>query len=288
MVGPERSWDRFQSNQNIRNAQEQVKKDEFKKPTQTQKPPMEQLSQNNIPEKISVKEEKKQESKSWGEFLTPSSYEKEPENDESLFSEITRNVVSNAARLGERFLGRYGDIQKSLKETVQKNPLTSGILGKALHDLMGEEKWEQLVNPKKGAKPLNFPTSEELQKTTEGLTGEYTKPKNKKEQALQEFSGDVGSTITGKAASFKNIAMNNLGIPAASNAVKQTISHLGFGEDKATYSKLGAWTALSLLGNVNARGFASNLMNQGRKGYGQGINAEIPRYQKNLNNSSCN
>jgi len=274
MVKPERSWDRFETNQSIRNAQEQIKKDEFQNPIQQQQQPAQELT--------------KEQDKSWGQYPTPSTYEKEPENDESIFSDLTRNLSSYAARLGERFLGRYGDTQKALKEIAQKIPLSTGILGKALHDLMGEEKWEQFVNPKKGAQPLSIPTSEELQNVTEGLTGEYTKPKNKKEAAIQEFFGDVGSTISLKPISLKNISVNNLGIPAASNAVKQTVSHLGFGEDKATYSKLGAWTALSLMANVNARGFAANLMNIGRKGYGQGVNVDLNRYQKNLNNSMRN
>src|SRR6185437_11315100 len=142
MVKPERSWDRFETNQSIRNAQEQIKKDEFQNPIQQQQQPAQELT--------------KEQDKSWGQYPTPSTYEKEPENDESIFSDLTRNLRSYAARLGERFLGRYGDTQKALKEIAQKIPLSTGILGKALHDLMGEEKWEQFVNPKKGAQPLSI------------------------------------------------------------------------------------------------------------------------------------
>src|ERR1700685_2077148 len=93
----QRSWDTLQrpNSQNKNNQQPPIETD----PIQTE----------------DVKDN--QANKSWTPLQTPETYQgaPDPTADEDSFGYLVRNVVSNAARVGESHLGRYGDTQSFLK-----------------------------------------------------------------------------------------------------------------------------------------------------------------------------
>ena len=128
-----------------------------------------------------------------------------------------------------------------------------------------------------------FPTSNQLKEISQKASSGYTAPKTKGEERLQNVTEDVGSTLmTGRPASMRNALINNLGIPLATNAISNIVEDTGFGKDKANIAKMATWTALSLLGNVNAPQHASELMNRGRNGVPNTVQADVPRLQRRL------
>lgn len=288
MVSP--SWDSFQR-PNIQNQtppQKEIR--QAKKPILEKEVPILPIQQipneqqelnEEIPGDFQDAQSPEGEKPQWGNFQTPETYQGEPDptKDESALGYITRNITSNASRLGEQILGRVGNLEKFGTDVLSSLPQAGGILGWAISELVGPEKWEKMV---KGKGPV-FPTSEEIKEFSQSASKGYTKPKTKGEEKFQGFTEDVGSMIgPGRAPTARNIAINNLGIPAAANAVKEVVNGLGFGESKADVAKLGAWTALSLMGNVNAPQYASELMNRGRNGIPNTVNIDVPRLQNRL------
>ncbi len=71
-------------------------------------------------------------------------------------------------------------------------------------------------------------------------------------------------------------------IPAAANAVKETVEGLGFGEEKAAMAKAAVWMPLMLAYSVNGNQYASNLMNRGREGLPQTLRMDVPRFTNRL------
>jgi len=228
---------------------------------------------------------------SWGDFQTPHTYQGpvDPTAEEDTLGYIARNLLSFQSRGAEQVLGKAGNIEKFGKDVLSNFPSMGGILGYGISQLIGPERWERLVKGAPGQQQ-QLPTSQDIRQITEKATKGYTEPKTPNEAKLHEFIEDVGATLTGKQPKIlgktakQTALINNLGIPAASNAVKQVVSGLGFGEDAATVSKLGTWTALSLLGNINAPNYASDLLNKGREGVPSNIQINVPRLTQRLNN----
>lgn len=220
----------------------------------------------------------------WGDFDSPETYQGEPDptEDEDTIGYFVRNIARGASRIGEQLVGKYGNIEKMGKDFISNVPISSGLLGYGLQKLIGQERWEQLVKGRPGQQQM-LPTSEQLKEMSEEITGGYTRAKTSKEEKIDKYIEDIGSTLGGnRAVNLRNVAVNNLGIPVASNVVQNVIEDLGFGKDKAMVGKLGAWTALSLLGNVNAPRYASDLTNQGRNGIPQNLNYNTPRMMQRL------
>ncbi len=262
MVAQSFSWDNFQKNE------DQSKKDDGLAKKQSE-PEIE-------PQKMS-----------WGNFQNTSTYQGKPDPtaDESTLGYLGRNLASNAARAAESYLGRYGNIQEVVGNVLTKFPGSMGLAGQALADWMGPKGWETFIKGKEGS-PLvpKLPTSSDLRKATESATGDYTKPKTQNEKKLQEFTGDVAGIGRRVGNTATQQLVNNLGIPAASNAAKAAVEGLGFGEQAGTWTKLAAWTSLSLLNTVNAPMYAASLMN----GFGPNVVANVPRYQNQINATARN
>jgi hypothetical protein len=232
----------------------------------------EAFESNQVPQDVQPVEQQATSTPSWDQFQTTNTYQGEPDptSNESSWGYLTRLAVSNLARGTEHFLGKHGDIEAAGRKLLPKGSM--GLLGDSLLEMMGRDSF--------------LPTSEELkQNITFPLTGEYTKPKTKKEAIAQEISGDVGSIGRGRGT-IRQQLINKLGIPVASTTAKETVEHLGLGEEKGSWAKMAAMTALSLLNNVNATAYAANLMNQGRQGFGQNIAANVPRYENAINRAA--
>ena len=266
MVNP--SWGNFQKpNQNIPNEEKEFIQE--------------------FPGDLQDSEKPEKEKPQWGNFQSPNTYQGEQDltADEDIFGYTIRNISANASRLGEQFLGRYGNMEKMGKDILTNYPKTGGVIGWALSELMGPERWERMVKGVPG-RQQQLPTSQQLKEFSEKATGGYTKPKTPGEERFQEVTEDIGSTISGRTfenPTLRNIGLNNLLIPAASNVTKEIVEDLGFGKDKANMAKIAVWIPFSLAANVNANQFAANLMNQGRQGFGPNVVANIPRYQNRMN-----
>lgn len=252
----------------------------FQKPQPREK---ESQSEEIINEDESDVQKNERPQPQWGNFQSPSTYQGEidPTEEESTIGYLVRNLTQSASRIGEQIIGARGNVEKMGRDVLTNYPQAGGLLSWGLSELLGPEKWEKTVKGVDGKSQI-FPTSENIKEISQKATGGYTKPKTPGEEKAQGVIEDIGSTIRGRPSSLRNVAVNNLGIPLAANAVKQTVTGLGFGEDKGTIAKLGVWTALSLLGNVNAPQYASQLTNQGRNGIPQTANIDIPRLQARL------
>lgn len=290
MVNNQPSWGQFQRpqkslanpnlplNRNKANPEEEEEKIPLKLRQEQEEFPKQQE------EAFEQEEKPKPEQPQWGQFQTPTSYQGpvDEKEQESTFGYFLRNITANASRLGEQVLGKYGNIEKMGKDILVNAPKTGGILGWAISELVGPENWERMVKGEPGKEQI-LPTSESLKEASIKATKGYTEPKTPGEKKFQEFTEDVGATLSGsRAATARNVAVNNLGIPAAANVVKRIVADNGFGEDKATIAKLGVWTALSLLGNVNGPRFASQLMNNGRNGIPNTLPIDVVRLQNRL------
>jgi hypothetical protein len=268
MVTP--SWDRFQKVN--KSSQELPTKESFISNDETK------------PEK---------EKPQWGNFQTPSTYQGkiDPTAEESTIGYFARNLAANASRVGEQIAGRYGNVEKFAKQALTKFPeISGGIVGWALSELVGKDKWERMVKGPKGQEQM-LPTSEQLKEGSQAITGGYTKPKTEGEKRFQEKTEDIASTITGRTIqnpTFRNIALNNFLTPVAAGVTKDIVKDLGFGEDKANLAKMAVWLPLSLASNANANQYASDLMNRGRQGFNPNLQVNTPRYQAQVDRVARN
>lgn len=267
MVTP--SWDIFQS------PKQQVPPSEEKAPA---------IAQN----------ENKQETAKpdWGSFQDPSSYQGkiDPTEEESTMGYLARNLTALGSRVGEQLLGRYGNVEKFGKDVLSTMPGTGGVIGWALSELVGKDRWERMVRGKPGQEQM-LPTSQQLKETSIKITGGYTEPKTPGEKKFQEKVEDIASTVTGRSfntPTFRNIALNNILTPVAANVAKDIVEDLGFGENKANLAKTAVWLPLSLAFNVNANQYASKLMNNGRNGFNPNLQVNVPRYENQLNRTARN
>lgn len=226
--------------------------------------------------------------KSIADLKTPSTYQgpPDPTAEESTLGYFGRQIAMNASRIGEQIGGRFGNLEKAGKSILTSFPSTGGILGWAMEKLVGPEKYEQLISGKTPEQKQMLPTSEQLKGISQTMTKGYTKPKTKGEEKFQGLTEDIASTLRGRVPTLRDVAVNNLGIPAAANIIEKIVDDNGFGKDKATTFKLGAWTLFSLLGNVNANQYASQLMNQGRNGIPVNLNFDRTRLTGRLNTLS--
>lgn len=262
--------------------------DQFETPETYQNKIQVQEKQKKIPPDFN--EGKKEYS--WGQFQTPSTYQGEidPTADEGTFDWLLRNASAHAVRGLETAIGKYGDIQKAAENFIAEHPGSLGIFGKALHSLIGDEKWKSAVTGSNNLLKIDLPTTQEIRSNlTEPATGEYLKPKNEKEKFTQEIASDIGSIGGAKVGgNLRNRLTNYIAIPTAANLVKSGTKELGLEEKYGDYGKLATWTALSLANNVNAPAYAAQLMNQGRNGFGPNVRANVPRYHQNLDRVARN
>lgn len=295
MVNP--SWEDFEGPEEV-NREVYSNRNNF-----TQIPHEEEELIQESPGDIQTSEEPEEEKPQWGDFEGPETYQGEidPTEEESTIGYFARNIAANASRLGEQFLGKYGNIEKMGKDVLVNFPQAGGLLSWGLSQLVGPETWENIIKkgtsgilPNLAEKVLGeetfsasqvLPTSQKLKEFSQDITGGYTKPKTKGEEKFQEYVEDIGATLGGgRPVTLRNIAVNNLGIPVASNGVKDIVEGLGFGKDKGTVAKLGTWLALSLSGNVNAPQYASRLTNEGRNGIPHNVQTNVPRLQNRIQN----
>src|ERR1700683_1024411 len=169
--------------------------DKFQKPSQI-KPESQGIPKTN---EASFEEEENPEPEQvqWGEFQSPETYQGpiDPTAEESTAGWLVRNIASNASRLGEQVLGKYGNIEKMGKNILSSFPEAGGLLGKAVYELIGPEKWEQMVRGPNPEKQI-FPTSQELREVSEKGTKGYTAPKTKGEKKTNELFEDIGASLS--------------------------------------------------------------------------------------------
>lgn len=244
-----------------------------------------------LPKEVVSDEKPEQEQPRWGDFKSPQTYQgpEDPKEDESGLEYFVRNASANASRVVEQVAGKYGNIEKFAKDTLSNIPQAGGVLGWAISELVGPEKWERMVRGPKGQEQI-LPTSKQLKESSEKLTGGYTKAKTPGEEKFHGYIEDVSAMFTGRRGARTPVQMtaNHLLIPAAANVAKEVVNDLGFGEDKANLAKMAVWLPLSLATNINAGQFASNLMNRGRNGFNQNTTANVPRYQNFVDQTSRN
>lgn len=244
--------------------------------------PNQQESDDKSQQELTSEEAPENKEPDWGDFETPTTYQGEPDPtvDEDFFDTLKRNMYANASRLFEQTAGRTGNTEKFLKDVTANYPQSLGVVGWATAKLIGKGRWENIF---RGDPEFQMaPTSKQIKRASEEITGGYTSPKNEYERAFQEFTEDVGALYTGQPESRGKAAFNKLLVPAAANVTKETVKYLGFGEDKANLAKIAVWLPLTLAGNVNAKEYASELMNKGREGLPEHVQADVPRFMKRL------
>jgi len=58
---------------------------------------------------------------------------------------LVRNISALTSRVEEPVLGRYGNIEKFSKDVLSNLPQTGGVIGWALSELIGQDRWERMV-----------------------------------------------------------------------------------------------------------------------------------------------
>lgn len=237
--------------------------------------------EEEVPGEIEDAKAPEGEKPDWGNFQSPTTYQGEidPQEEESTFGYVTRNIAANASRVVEQALGVAGNFERMGSDLLSNYPKMFGILPWAMSEFLGKEEWEKRLSSQ------ILPTSSDFQKLSEEITGGFTKPKNKGEKRFQDYTSDIAATfLTRRLPSLRGLAVNNIGIPIAANAVKDALDQNGVGESKQDVAKLGTWLVLSLAANINAPKYASGLMNRGRNGIPEQVNIDVPRFQQNLQN----
>jgi len=281
MVTPEYSWESFPTVESQRGIPKQSKPIPNAPTMQSQQMQREPSPRQEDTLGNALGEEPEQ-SFSWGQFDTPTSFfEAKEDEEESTIGGIARNLTANIFRAGEQLAGRYGNTMEFAKTSLENFPQLAGPIGIAIESFVGPDKWKKMIRGT-GDIDTHVPTSADIKQLTEASTGDYTKPRGPKEKAAQEFVGDVAAVISGKKPTLKSVAVNNLGIPLAANATKQIVDGLGFGEDKATVAKLATWTALSLFSGVNGREYATKQVREAKDMLPNNLTVDLNRYLPRL------
>lgn len=265
MVNPQKSWDMYQTNQPLNQIKNQAEPSSIEQKT------------------ISPPDSQQNQKKSWDQYQTKDNYvpPKDPNEEESTFDWLLRNYVSIKSRGEEAVLGGPGELKKAGKSLAKQYPGAFGLIGWGLNQLMGQENWEKAVDVASG---FDLPTIEDFRGITEEISGEYTKPKTKNEKRLQELSSDIGKTLNPftRLTRPATALMNHIVTPLTSNIVKESVEGMGFKEDKAEIAKGITTLVLSLGANVDARRFATDMINRGRQSLPNYLNANVQRYQARI------
>jgi len=188
------------------------------------------------------------------------------ENEDDLEREIERVRAQQTSRMVERGLGLPGDIL-SLGQSLTG-------LGQKEIPLTPEERQKQGIPEgttayrKENRKFL--PTSEDLRKLSEEVSGGYTKPQTQFEEQIGDYMGDVASRIIGPANFFTTAI-----VPAIGYGVKNYSKSLGLDDSQSGLAKMGIEVVLDLASLGNARQAASFLYDRARNlGRGLSLNAQ--------------
>ena len=185
------------------------------------------------------------------------------------------------------------NLKDKFKDQIDEKSSSGGILNTPLQELVGKDRWRNIV--KGGPLAPKLPTSSDISSLIDAATGGYTEPRTLREQRFQEIASDVGS-VGRKGTRLRGVPnarvragtrirkslVNNLGIPVAANSAKNVVEDLDLDKSYRTWSKMAAWTAMSLMNNVNAKGYAADLMNEGRNGFPNTVRTNGYRYSANI------
>src|SRR5690606_29274925 len=82
----------------------------------------------------------------------------------------------------------------------------------------------------------------------------------------------------------RQAVFNHVITPISSNVAKDIVENVGFDSNKGNLAKGATWLAMSLMGNVNAPRYASELTNQGRQGIPNTAQFDVARLQNRIAN----
>lgn len=201
-----------------------------------------------------------------------------PESNEDQFSEFrikkvegfpflregSRHVARTASRIAETIGGIPGDITDLLQ---------SGIFA-GIEKLTGKKVSEEA---RAKSKKERYPTSHELKKKSQEITGGYTSPQNETERFIDESVETISSLLG--PMKFRKA----LGVGLAATTAKKGIEKLGIGESGQEASKLGTMFLLSAINPKGAMKYASSQYDKAQElSRGASINAH--HFQGNLLN----
>lgn len=211
-------------------------------------------SQGNLPS--SLKPKKK---------VAPSFDETRPmETDEDLQRDIERNQAQFTSRMLERTLGAAGSLAEMIPEEL-------GLFLPGVTSLKA------------------LPSESDIRKQTSKLGNGYLEPKNKLEERVGEFSGDVASYMTGGAGKTAlGTAARTIGIPLAGQIAKEAGEKIGLGEKGQDHLRLGSMVILDLMGlrhgvmEGGAKKYGLNRLNEARQAASNSLPTEVPILEKEL------
>ena len=168
----------------------------------------------------------------------------DPTQGESAIGTLGRGALRTAARVGETAAGSVGNVLQTVGD------IGLGALRRI--DPNGLGRAPDFASP--------FPTSGQLQKGTEALTGEYLKPQGKGEEAVDDFVSDVtalampGFLGKGKFVSkFGTNLKKAVGIAGAGNVAGFLAEKAGTSKGTAEGVKMATMlgTSFGIAGGVN-------------------------------------
>jgi len=169
--------------------------------------------------------------------------------------EAGRHLVRSLSRAGEAVVGIPGNIQSLVETGV--NRLIGWAFGENIaKTAMQEDPFEKRIEiAGMEIKPGKLPTTQDLRKLSQALTGDKLEPQSYGEEIADEIVEDVASLmfpIGGKIPLSKSIGMSVIGTLG-----KEAVKEMGVGEKGQTATKLGLMLSTGLINSGSARNFAS-------------------------------
>lgn len=187
---------------------------------------------------------------------------KEQEQPKSFIEELPRHASRIGSRIAETLGGIPGDVSKLIE---------SGVFS-GLEKIIG---FPVTAEMKEDARQKRLPTSSELKEFSQKKTKEFTSPKNKTEQSIDQFV----ETATGLFGPMKFRKV--LGVSLGSQAAKEGLNYLGAGEGAQEAGKLGTMFLLSTINPKGAMNYASNQYKLADN-LAKGASIATPEFEKNL------
>lgn len=207
---------------------------------------------------------------------------------ESWLEWYSRNYLSGTARGLEALGGFPGDLrdvvyniggvtspeerEKKLEEMAKQKGLTSKYLDPGYY-------------VSKAADLL--PTSQDLKKVTEKVSGDFTKPRTEKEKVFQTMAGDFANLVNPASAQKFKGPLRLVAMTIAPELSKQTMKWFGFKEPTQDYTKLGTQLVTALFNPRGALRSAENALNEAQHMV-RNAPTRVPQLVTYLNNLRTN
>lgn len=193
--------------------------------------------------------------------------------------EILRHAVRGTSRILETVVGLPGDIVTFAKTIGEKLPEEPALF-----------KRDPSFVQKYGKKALEkLPTSQDIRKVTNYLSGGFSEPENAKEKFADEFL-ELGTTLSIPLKDPNKFLalLKGMGKAAVAKGVKKGAEAYGFEEKGQAVAEIGSLMLLGLLGKKSADAFVSDQYKKAQEALPKNVIIPASGIEKNLSKLESN